>query len=208
MAPPTPKRGSKNTSKTTNVVRRSPRRNPINVNVVPQVYPPRTFMVNPENKLDVETFTSEQVNSWNNRYDEVPPAQMPRDPTKYEKEECIEEVKKYIETVKAECRKVVTKMLISIANDVVKMEREDGQPITTWSDALRIMKKNANTEHDEKAYDLIYGKVPFGYEYEKEQVVMKTKSITYRQLLGRHRKGFVAKLCSLVMNERERMLTG
>ena len=99
--------------------------------------------------------------------------------------------------------------MIDYANDTLGLKRSDKQPISTFAELNRALKKLKKEGAYETVYDVKYTPFPAGWETENEPKIMKMIGYEYRPWTTSEplRKGYVARINTAMLNNKRKYLS-
>ena len=168
----------------------------------------KDFVSAVESALKLKDITTAFYRKWQYRFNQVMPTTNEEDPCTEARQECLQDVTDYIKSLRASCRLYTNQRLLDVAGETLNLRRPDGQPIGTWTELRLAIDVLCDTENHGKAFRAIYGRAfGSGWELEQEIRIMRDRGIAYRpwdRKNEKEKKGFVAKLNSLTLNERRK----
>ena len=170
-------------------------------------YLPRDLVKQVDKKLTISNISSNIVDSWNNRNDEVRDlSTQGRDATDDEKEKCLAELNEYMSTLRRVARELVDTRISKALKDL-DITRMDGQAYCNWTDIRCRMDMLEKTNRG-IGKQIMYTDFGLSWWYPEEEQLCQQIGLKYwvKEETNR-RRGFCAKALSMALNERRKCFT-
>ena len=170
-------------------------------------YLPRDLVKQVDKKLIISNISSNIVDSWNNRNDEVRDlSTQVRDATDDEKERCLAELNEYFSTLRRIARELVDTRIAKAMKDL-DITRMDGQAYCNWTDIRHRMNKFEKTDRG-IGKQIMYTDFGSSWWYPIEEQLCVQIGLKYRvKESTNRRRGFCAKALNMALNERRKCFT-